>query len=142
VAPRRSAAATRPRTLTEALRALTPAVLTDLLQLRPDLTYPLPHDLTELGSRSTTATSVARAVDGLDAWCRLVAEALAASPDPASTDDVAVLLGDPAAVARAVRELRRRALLWGGDDQLHLVRPVREAFEPYPGGWPHPRRGR
>ncbi len=124
----------RPRTLTEALRALTADQLGDLLRLRPDLTYPLPHDLTELASRSTTATSVARAVDGLDAWCRLVAEALAACPDPASTDDVTGLLGEPAAVAHAVEELRRRALLWGAGDQLHLVRPVREAFEPYPGG--------
>ncbi len=124
----------RPRTLTEALRALDAARLTDLLRLRPDLTYPLPHDLTELASRSTTATSVARAVDALDAWCRLVAEALAACPDPASTADVTALVGQPEAVARAVEELRRRALLWGADDQLHLVRPVREAFEPYPGG--------
>ncbi|SDR84384.1 Helicase conserved C-terminal domain-containing protein [Friedmanniella luteola] len=132
--PRRTAAATRPRTLTEALRALTADQLADLLRLRPDLTYPLPHDLTELGSRSTTPTSVARAVDGLDAWCRLVAEALAACPDPASTADVSALLGEPAAVTRAVDALRRRALLWGADDQLHLVRPVREAFEPHPGG--------
>ena len=131
---RRTAAPVRPRTLTEALRALAADELTTLLGLRPDLTYPLPHDLTELGSRSTTGTSVARAVDGLDAWCRLVAEALAACPDPASTDDVAALVGEPAAVARAVEELRRRALLWGADDQLHLVRPVREVFEPYPGG--------
>ncbi|GAA1427119.1 helicase-associated domain-containing protein [Microlunatus lacustris] len=132
--PRRTAAVNRPRTLTEAFRALTAAQLTELLRLRPDLTYPLPHDLTELGSRSTTGTSVARAVDSLDAWCRLVAEALAACPDPASVDDVSALLGQPAAAARAVDELRRRALLWGADDQLHLVRGVREVFEPYPGG--------
>ena len=36
--------------------------------------------------------------------------------------------------AAAVEQLRQRGLLWGEDDQLHLVRPVREAFEPYPGG--------
>ena len=35
---------------------------------------------------------------------------------------------------RAVSDLRARALVWGDDDRLHLVRPVREAFEPYPGG--------
>lgn len=124
----------RARTLTEALRALTPAQLTDLLRLRPDLTYPLPHDLSELATRAATTTSVARAVDGLDAWLRAVAEALAACPDPCSSDEVAALTGHPAAVRRAVDELRRRVLVWGEDDQLHLVRPVREAFEPYPGG--------
>ena len=37
-------------------------------------------------------------------------------------------------MAAAVAQLRERGLLWGADDQLHLVRPVREAFEPYPGG--------
>ena len=132
--PSRRAARTRARTLPEALRTLTAAHLTELLRLRPDLTYPLPRDLTELASRSTTTTSVARAVDGLDAWCRLVAEALAAGPDPTSVGEVTALLGEPAAVTDAVDQLRRRGLLWGDDDQLHLVRPVREAFEPYPGG--------
>jgi hypothetical protein len=124
----------RARTLTEALRGLDPEQLTELLRLRPDLTYPLPHDLAELSTRSTTTTSVARAVDALNAWLRVVAEALAACPDASSTDDVAALVGHPEAVRRAVDDLRRRALLWGADDQLHLVRPVREAFEPYPGG--------
>ena len=132
--PARRAATPRSRTLPEALRALTAVQIADLLRLRPDLTYPLPRDLTELATRSTTSTSVARAVDALDAWCRLVAEALAAGPDPTSVAEVTALLGEPAAVADAVDQLRRRALLWGDDDQLHLVRPVREAFEPYPGG--------
>ena len=124
----------RARTLTEALRALDADELATLLRLRPDLTYPLPHDLAELSTRSTTTTSIARAVDGLDAWLRLVAEALAACPDSSSVDDVAALTGHPEAVPPAVDQLRQRALLWGGDDQLHLVRPVREVFEPYPGG--------
>ena len=31
-------------------------------------------------------------------------------------------------------QLRSLALLWGSDDQLHLVRGVRAAYEPYPGG--------
>ena len=124
----------RARTLTEAVRALTPEQLTTLLTLRPDLTYPLPHDLSELATRSTTTPSVARAVDGLSAWLRLVAEALAACPDPSTTADVSALTGHPEAVTTAVEDLRRRGLVWGEDDQLHLVRPVREAFEPYPGG--------
>ena len=64
-----------------------------------------------------------------------VAEALAALLDPTSVPALADLLGEPPdVVARAVAKLRARALLWGTDDALHLVRPVREAFEPYPGG--------
>ena len=127
-------APSRPRTMTEALRAMTPAELTQLLELRPDLTYPLPHDLAELATRATTTTSVARAVDALDAWLRVVAEALAALPDPSGLAEVGALLGRTEAVAPALSELRRRGLAWGPDDAVHLVRAVREVFEPYPGG--------
>jgi hypothetical protein len=125
----------RPRTLTEALRAFSTDDLTRLLGERPDLTYPPPRELGDLVNRATTTTSVARALDQLDAWHRLVAEALSALPDPSAAADVARLIGQPEdLVSGAVHELRARALLWGADDQLHLVRPVREAFEPYPLG--------
>lgn len=127
--------APRPRTLTEALRTLTLTELTELLTLRPDLSYPLPQDVTDLSSRATTTTSIGRALDQLDAWLRQVVEALAALPDPSSAADAADLLdADHRVTAAAVADLRKRALLWGADDQLHLVRGVREYFEPYPGG--------
>lgn len=132
-AGRRSAP--RARTLPDALRALPTAALADLLTHRPDLVDPAPRDITELAITSTTAASIARALDQLDAWQRLVAEALAALPDPTSVDEVATLLDGAADdVTRAVADLRARALLWGHDEDLHLVRPVREAFLPYPGG--------
>ena len=125
----------RPRTLTEALRAMSAEQLSALLELRPDLLDPVPHDIAELASRSTMSTSIARAIDELNAWLRTVAEALAALSDPASLADLATMLGQPRSTgAAAIGQLRERALLWGEDDQLHLVRPVREAFEPYPGG--------
>ena len=55
--------------------------------------------------------------------------------DPASVTDAAALSGGPKDdVARAVDTLRRRALLWGGDRSLHLVRAVRAAFDPFPLG--------
>ena len=126
---------TRPRTLPEALRELTPEALTQLIEHRPDLGSPPPIDLAELAGRSTTSSSISRALDGLNAWQRVVVEALAALPDPTTSVDLTGLLaGDPDAVTRALGELRERALLWGDDDQLHLVRPVREAQLPYPGG--------
>ena len=125
----------RPRTLTEALRVMPDDGLAKLLALRPDLLDPVPEDIAELASRSTTSASIGRAIDELNVWLRAVAEALAALPDPASVADLATMLGQSrASLAAAVEQLRQRGLLWGEDDQLHLVRPVREVFEPYPGG--------
>ncbi len=96
---------------------------------------PVPEDVAELASRSTTSASISRVVDELNTWLRTVAEALSALPDSTSAGDLAAMLGESrATVAAAVEQLRLRGLLWGEDDQLHLVRPVREAFEPYPGG--------
>lgn len=122
------------RTLTEALRRLSETQLVRLLTLRPDLAYPIPGDVTELSTQATTTSSVGRALDGLNAWQRVVAEALAALPDPASVDALAELLNaDSEDCAAAVDQLRERALLWSGDD-LHLVRAARDLLGPYPGG--------
>lgn len=125
----------RPRTLTEALRGLDREGLIVALDLRPDLRYPLPRDLTELSTRAGTLTSTARALESLNAWQRNVCEAVAALPDPSGATAVAELIDQPLhLVSAAVSDLRRRLLLWGGDDQPHLVRAAREYFEPYPGG--------
>ena len=127
--------AARPRTLAEALRTLPATSLSRLLQERDDLADPPPADLTELASRATTTSSVTRALGRLDAWRATVAEGLAALPDPAPTTTLAELLDQPLPlVAAAVDELRALGLVWGDADQLHLVRPAREAFEPFPGG--------
>jgi hypothetical protein len=121
--------------LTEALRAMSAGDMIALLDARPDLLDPLPEDVAQLANRSTTSASITRAIDGLNCWLRLVTEALSSLPDPASISDLEVVLGQSQIqVAVAVQQLRQRALLWGHDDQLHLVRPVREVFQPYPGG--------
>lgn len=134
-APAGPADQARVRTLTEALKQLDPAGLTRLLAKRPDLSYPLPQGISELSTRAGTPTSVARAMDQLNRWLLQVSEALAALPDPTSAGEVAALLGCPEDVTSAAFiELRERALAWGSDDQLHLVRTVREYFDPYPGG--------
>ncbi len=126
---------TRPRTLPEALRALSPAALTALIAYRPDLGTPLPVDLAELAGRSTMPSSIGRALDRLNAWQRVVVEALAALPDPATADQLTELLSaDRGPIHATLGELRARALVWGDDDQLHLIRSVREAQPTYPGG--------
>jgi hypothetical protein len=123
------------RTLTEALRRLDADALADLLVLRPDLAYPVPADVAELSAQATTTSSVGRALDGLNAWQRVVAEALAALPDPVRLPTLIELLhAELPAAARAVADLRDRALLWGDDEELHLVRAARDHLGPYPGG--------
>ena len=135
------AAPARPRTLTESLRRWPVEAVETLLRLRPDLTVPMPRDLSELASRATTSASTSRALDDLDAWQRLVSEALAALPDPTSLADLEALVGGaPDDVVTAVDALRLRALAWGDDDALHLVRTAREAFEPHPLGLAAPSR--
>src|SRR5918997_21667 len=125
----------RPRTLSEALRTLSAAGLSRLLQERDDLADPPPRDLTELASRATMTSSVTRALSRLDAWRARGAEGLAALPDPAAIETLAGLLGQPLPeVVAAIADLRELALVWGDADRLHLVRPAREAFEPFPGG--------
>ena len=56
----------RPRTLTEALRVMSAEELATLLAARPDLLDPVPEDIAELASRSTTPASITRAIDELN----------------------------------------------------------------------------
>ena len=127
---------TLPRSLADDLRSRDDAALAALLRLRPDLVHPVPHDLTQLAVRATTAPAVARALDALDRWTLQVAEVLAALPDPTTRTAVAAALPGTAVddVDAALVRLQQRALLWGNDDELHLVRAVREGFGAFPCG--------
>jgi hypothetical protein len=109
--------------------------LARFLDLRPDLLDPPAENIADLASRAASSASIHRAIDELNIWLRTVAEALAALPDPTSVADLEMLLGQTRTdISTPVERLRERGLLWGDDHRLHLVRPVREAFEPYPGG--------
>ncbi|MGI5339475.1 helicase C-terminal domain-containing protein [Streptomyces sp. CA-181903] len=127
-----------PRTLAEELRERPDEALAELLRARPDLVNPVPGDLTQLATRAATRASVARALDRLDRFVIQVAEALAVAPDPCPYERLARLMtgdepADPriaAELPRAVAELRRQALVWGGDDRLRLVRTARELLAP------------
>ncbi|MGK5631253.1 helicase-associated domain-containing protein [Streptomyces sp. URMC 123] len=159
-----SAAPRAPRTLAEELRTRGDEDLRTLLRHRPDLLTPVPNDLTQLATRAGTRASVARALERLDRFALQCAEALAVAPDPCSYDTLLSLLTgeepDPSsgtgpdggpdeentwrteretirgALPRAAATLRARALLWGGDDRLRLVRTAREMLAPAAGGSP------
>ncbi|GLF97183.1 helicase C-terminal domain-containing protein [Streptomyces yaizuensis] len=139
-APVDTDAGSGPRTLAEALRGRGDEELAALLRARPDLLNPVPADLTQLATRAGTRASVLRALERLDRFTLQVAEALAIAPDAAPYPALLTLLtgddGDPeveAALPGAVAALRDRALVWGGDGRLRLVRTARELLAPAPG---------
>ncbi|MER5951968.1 helicase-associated domain-containing protein [Streptomyces sp. NPDC001904] len=124
-----------PRSLAEALRGRDDTSLARLLRARPDLLNPVPNDLGQLATRAGTRASVVRALDRLDRFTQQVAQALAVAPEPATYEALAALLPGPDtadALAPAVTVLREQALIWGGDDQLRLVRTARELLVPTP----------
>jgi Helicase conserved C-terminal domain len=127
-----TAARDRRRTLADDLRQRGDADLADLLRARPDLTSPVPADMSQLATRATTRASVQRAVDRLDRFELQVVEALAVLPEPTTYEDLRVLLGaDDGALRPVVDRLRMLALVWDDDDQLRLARSVREMLGPH-----------
>jgi hypothetical protein len=96
----------------------------------------VPADLGALATRATTGPSASRALDRLDLFSIQVVTALGGLSEPASYDDLrAGIPGVEEPLVRAVIDrLRVLGLLWGDDDDLHLVRPVREALGTYPAG--------
>ncbi|WP_406285577.1 helicase-associated domain-containing protein [Embleya sp. NBC_00896] len=126
-----------PRTLAEDLRGRTDAALGALLRVRPDLTTPVPVDLTQLATRATTRASIARALERLDRFTLQVVDAAVVLPDGFPAERLHALIGveeAPAAFERAVGHLREQALLWGPDDALRVVRTVRDLVGAGPAG--------
>ncbi|MDT0320289.1 helicase-associated domain-containing protein [Streptomyces millisiae] len=123
-----------PRTLADELRARSDARLARLLRARADLLSPLPGDLSQLATRAGTRTSVLRALERLDTFTLRVAEALAIAPQPCPVETLAALLpGGEERLPLALDALRDRALIWGRDDGLRLVRTAQELLAPGPG---------
>ncbi|MEE1929629.1 helicase C-terminal domain-containing protein [Streptomyces sp. TRM 70351] len=120
-----------PRTLAEELRGRPDDALAALLHARPDLLSPVPGDLTQLATRAATRASVTRALERTDRFTLQVAQALAVAPDPCPLPALTALLpGGEDALPGALAALRARALVWGADAQLRLVRTARELLAP------------
>ena len=107
--------ATAHRTLADQLRSWSDEQLSALLEARPDLATPAPHDSSQLAARIVVKASVLRALDGLDALELAVLQAIV------QDTDLAQLAADPGAVASALERLRTMALVWGTPDRPVLV---------------------
>ncbi|MCF2529423.1 helicase C-terminal domain-containing protein [Yinghuangia soli] len=123
-----------PRTLAEDLRGRGDDELAQLLRARPDLTTPVPVDLTQLATRATTRASVARVLERLDHFTLQVVDAAVVLPDGFGYPALRDLVGDVPQLPGAVEVLRTRALLWGPLESLRVVRTVRDLAGASPAG--------
>ena len=122
------------------LRARSDAELARLLRVRPDLAHPVPSDVRLLGVRASGRISVDLALDRLDLGCIVLTEALALLPEPTSLLELAGLLDVADADVRpGLARLREGALVWGPDEELHLLPAVRDLL-PFPAGLGPPAR--
>ena len=130
-------------TLAESLRRRDAEWIATLLEARPDLTSPAPHDFGELGARALTRSSIRRCLDHLDAWHLAVLETACALPEPVDPTATARLLNsarghtgraDKTRTLAAFTHLTRLALIWPSGDGWRVPLPVREEFGPHPCG--------
>jgi hypothetical protein len=88
---------------------------------------PAPSDLTTLANRLAVRSSVARAVDALDAFALRVLEVVTLLGQAATEAAIADLVGaDAADVASTVRRLQARGLVWQSGVRLSPVGPLPE----------------
>src|SRR5680860_912460 len=104
-----------PRTLADQFRGWSDAQLSTLLEARPDLATPAPHDSSQLAARVVVKSSVLRVLDGLDALELTVLQALVQGTDPAD------LPANPDRLAGAIERLESLALVWGSPRRPVLV---------------------
>jgi hypothetical protein len=109
-----SSTGSAPRTLADQLRAWSVEQVAALLEARPDLAAPAPHDSAQLAARVVVRASVLRALDQLDTLELRVLTAMSRGEEASS-------VAGPAAAERALVRLRALALVWGEDRPVVAV---------------------
>ncbi len=116
------------RSLADSLRRFGDERLEALLVARPDLASPLPRGIGPLAARAAGATSARRALEALTLPELHLVEALAVLEDGSSPSQLAAAVSsDAATIAPALERLITLALVWG-EDELSLIRPLREGL--------------
>jgi hypothetical protein len=112
------------RSFADYLRGLDDAGLLQLFSHRPDLIAPVPPDMASLAVRASSAPSLARAIDALNAWQFQVLEACAVAAEPFTEKAVAALTDKPALFV--IPGLIERGLIYPADDGLRMPTTLRE----------------
>ncbi|UUZ57810.1 hypothetical protein [Nocardioides sp. B-3] len=118
-----------PRTLADQLRRWPDARLATLLQLRPDLATPAPHDSAQLASRAATRSSVLRALDNLSRLELSVLDALVVANQTTQSELLRIVHADPVVTAVAIERLIDFALVWESPGGLRPLSGVGEALK-------------
>ncbi len=114
------------RSFTDYLRTLDDAALISLFTHRPDLVTPVPPDIASLAVRATSAPSLARAIDSLNAWQYQILEACAVAAEPFNEKQITALT-DKAALF-VLPGLIERGLLYSGRDGFYIPTTLREVL--------------
>jgi len=112
------------RSFADHLRGLDDAALLRLFTLRADLISPVPPDMASLAVRASSAPSLARAIDSLNAWQFQVLEACAVASEPFTEKIIAALTDKPAIFV--FPGLIERGLIYPADDGLRIPTTLRE----------------
>ncbi|KGA18947.1 hypothetical protein GM50_7275 [freshwater metagenome] len=112
------------RSFADYLRGLDDAALLRLFTHRADLISPVPPDMASLAVRASSAPSLARAIDALNAWQFQVLEACAVASEPFTEKIVAALTDKPAIFV--IPGLIERGLIYPADDGLRMPTTLRE----------------
>ena len=114
------------RSYADYVRTLDDAALISLFTHRPDLVTPVPPDIASLAIRATSAPSLARAVDSLNAWQYQVLEACAIAPEPFTEKQISALTEKAAQFV--LPGLIERGLIFPGKSGYLLPSNVREVL--------------
>jgi hypothetical protein len=114
------------RSFADYLRTLDDAALISLFSHRPDLVTPVPPDVASLAVRASSAPSLARAIDALNAWQYQVLEACAIAAEPFTEKTIAALTDKAAHFV--IPGLLERGLIFQGKDGFYIPTTVREVL--------------
>ncbi|MBC7462966.1 MAG: helicase-associated domain-containing protein [Actinobacteria bacterium] len=120
------------RSFTDYLRGLNDAALLSLFEHRPDLMSPVPPDFASLAVRASSAPSLARAVDSLNAWQFQVLEASAAIKEPMSEKEIISVTDSSAKFV--IPYLQSLALIYKSNDGYRLPHTLRDVLGNEPAG--------